>query len=379
LLPRNDEVFQILGSSFINYLINYPQNSFNERKGVSFKRGAAPLFWLFRRIGNNIKSMTGQGLESLIPKKSGTNQTPPQDFSISPQQDGERPTFFKKGIAEPERARRERSEESESENQAGERLVGARDPVFSRTKPVAQESIFQIEVEKIKPNPYQPRRDFNDEEIEELARSIREFGVIQPLVVTKIEKETETGTSVEYELIAGERRLLAAKKIGLRTVPAIVKRVDIGKAKLEMALVENIQRSNLNPIETARGYARLQDEFNLTQQEIAARVGKSRAAVANTMRLLTLPSDLQEALLMGKITTSQAFAYLSKKSGASAALKNESPDPEKIYWEKRLEERFGAPVVITRRDGKGKMEIKFHSQEEWQAILDKLLGESNRE
>ncbi len=326
--------------------------------------------------------MTGKGLESLIPKKNRDVEVLSKDAVVSPQR-GETPLDSQRRSVAP------------SDNHA--RSVSE---TLSQTppRPLREEAVFQIEVEKIKPNPYQPRRDFNDEEIEELARSVREFGIIQPLVVTKVEKETETGTSVEYELIAGERRLLAAKKIGLRSVPAIVKRVDVAKAKLEMALVENIQRSDLNPLETARAYARLQDEFNLTQQEIASRVGKSRATVANTVRLLTLPGEMQGALSGGQITASQAIALLSvsdvneqkrlfgeflggrsTKNFPAGVSKTAPPDPEKQYWEKRLEERFGAPVKILRHDGKGKMEIRFHSKEEWQAILDKLLGGENPE
>ncbi len=153
-----------------------------------------------------------------------------------------------------------------------------------------QESIFHIEVEKIVPNPYQPRKVFNAEEIQELADSIKEFGVLQPISVSKVVKETSSGTRVEYQLVAGERRLKAAKLAGLPRVPAIIRKGDTPKMKLELALIENIQRSNLNPLESARGYARLQDEFNLTQKDIAARVGKSRETVANTMRLLNLPT-----------------------------------------------------------------------------------------
>jgi ParB/RepB/Spo0J family partition protein len=151
------------------------------------------------------------------------------------------------------------------------------------------EAVFHIEVEKIKPNPQQPRRDFNQDAIKELAASIREFGILQPLVVTKVVKEVPTGTDVEYYLIAGERRLRAAKYLGLERVPAVIKNVDLEKERLELAIIENLQRENLNPVEMGRAFARLQDEFRLTQREIAARLGKSREAVANTMRLLDLP------------------------------------------------------------------------------------------
>ncbi len=259
-----------------------------------------------------------------------------------------------------------------------------------------RESIFHIEVEKIKPNPYQPRRNFNEEDLKELANSIREFGIIQPLVVTKLEKETAGGTEVEYQLVSGERRLMAARLIGLERVPAIVKNLDYHRAKLEMALVENLQRTDLNPIEAARAYARLQDEFNLTQREIASRIGKSRETVANTIRLLSLPSHIQEALACGKINESQARMILAvseplkqnelfqKFLGSSPLAKSrvfssKPVDPEAQYWARRLEEWLGAPVEVKRKGGKGKMVVKFHSEAEWQNILDKLLGESNRE
>ncbi|MBI4034043.1 MAG: ParB/RepB/Spo0J family partition protein [Candidatus Brennerbacteria bacterium] len=302
--------------------------------------------------------MLGKGLESLIPKKDN----PPSDKGTDSQMARLGPSFDSEG--EPPRTKSDR------------------------------ESIFHIEVEKIKPNPYQPRRDFNKEDLAELAQSIREFGIIQPLVVTRVEKDAPGGTEVEYQLVAGERRLMAAKLIGLPRVPAIVKRFDFHQAKLEVALIENIQRADLNPIEAARAYARLQDEFGLTQREIAAKIGKSRETVANTVRFLSLPSPIQEALSGGRINESQARLILAAEpsrqnelfekflSGRSVAkAKSEEAakpaDPEANYWAKRLEERFGAPVEIQRKEGKGKMIVKFHSEAEWQSILDKLIGEDS--
>jgi len=258
-----------------------------------------------------------------------------------------------------------------------------------------QEAVFQIEVEKIRPNPYQPRKEFNEEALEELAASIREFGVIQPLIVSKVIRETETGTKVEYQLIAGERRLKASKRAGLERVPAIVRKIDEGKVKLEMALIENVQRSDLNPLEAGKAYARLQDEFKLTQREIAARVGKSREVVANTLRLLNLPSYVQEALMGRKINESQARALLSvadpkeqerlfrdllegktsvrrfREQGnvPSAAL------PEQNYWEKQLEGKLGAPVAIVKKGARGRIVIQFYSEEEMHSLLEKLAGE----
>jgi len=263
------------------------------------------------------------------------------------------------------------------------------------------ESIFHIEVERIKPNPYQPRHEFNSQALEELAQSIREFGVIQPLVVTKLERESEFGTEVEYQLIAGERRLMASKLAGLERVPAVVRKVGDARAKLEMALIENIQRSNLNPIESARAYARLQDEFGLTQREVAARVGKSREAVANTLRLLNLPLPIQQALSEGKINESQARALLSienrdaqwqafQKSVAEKTTVRElraenqqkahtatPTDPQDAYWEKRLEETVGAPVKVLSQGQQGKIVIQFYSPEEKRGIFERLAGEGD--
>lgn len=261
----------------------------------------------------------------------------------------------------------------------------------------AGESVFQIEVSKITPNPFQPRRDFNELELQELANSIREFGVIQPLVVCKIENETETGTSVEYQIIAGERRWRASKMAGLERVPVVIRRNEPDKAKLELAVVENVQRSDLNPIEAARAYARLQDEFNLTQREIAARIGKSREAVGNALRLLSAPTFIQDAILAGKINESQArvllgvgdvmrqkkmFDQLLNERMSVRALQNRAVTrsrPEEDYFARRLEERIGAPVTILRRGGRGKLVINFFSDEEFQELLQKIMGEDSEQ
>lgn len=172
-------------------------------------------------------------------------------------------------------------------------------------------AIFQIETDKVTLNPFQPRKEINQENLKELAASIREVGIIQPIIVSKVEKETALGTEVAYQLIAGQRRLEAAKMLGLPRVPAIVRHVPEEKQKLEVALVENIQRENLNPIEAARAYSRLQEEFNLTQREIAARLGKSRETISNTVRLLNLPTQIQEALSRNVVSEGQARLLLS--------------------------------------------------------------------
>ncbi len=266
------------------------------------------------------------------------------------------------------------------------------------------QAIFQIEVDKIKSNPHQPRRDFDQEAIKELAGSIREVGILQPLVVTKVEKETPSGTEVEYILIAGERRLLASKLLGLERVPAIVRRLDFERERLEIAIIENIQRENLNPIETARAFSRLQDEFGLTQREIATRLGKSREGVANSVRLLDLPAYIQEALANNQISETHGRLLLSitdpaiqkrlfddilEKKLTTREVKNRvefggagekdkkdyvALEPELKMFQDQLTSRLGAPVRIEQKNSEtgGKITIRFFSEEELRGILEKL-------
>ncbi len=272
-----------------------------------------------------------------------------------------------------------------------------------------QESIFYIEVDKISPNPDQPRREFDQGAPRELAASIREFGLLQPIVVTKKNVEGPHGVEVEYELIAGERRLQASKLLGLQTIPAIVRNVRLERERLELAIIENIQRENLNPIEMARAYARLQDEFRMTQREVASRLGKSRETVANTMRLLDLPSEIQEAISKGQLTESHGRMLLAiDDQGTQMKLFNDlisnrlttrelkervleyanSKDVEKARKEvnpdlqvlqERLSSEFGTPVVIKDHGGSGKITISFYSQEEFAELLRKfgIRGDDN--
>lgn len=268
-----------------------------------------------------------------------------------------------------------------------------------------QTAIFHIEVEKIKPNSNQPRRYFSEESIKELAESIREFGILQPLVVTKKEKEGPEGLSVEYELIAGERRLLAAKLLGMERVPVIIRNIELEREKLEMAIIENIQRENLNPIEVARAFTRLQEEFRLTQREIAARLGKSRETIANIVRLLDLPPVIQKALEEGKITESHGrlllaienpanqlklFEELVRENLTTRELKNrikQSISQQKIKQEgalspeiKMLQEKLsaelGTPVKIHQSGNSGKITISFYSSEELNNIVSRLTKDN---
>lgn len=274
-------------------------------------------------------------------------------------------------------------------------------------KKVVADSVFHIEVEKIIPNPHQPRRDFNQEELKELAASIREHGIIQPLIVSKLEKDTDAGTSVEYQLIAGERRLQAAKIAGLERVPAIIRQLSQKAEGLELAIIENLQRSNLNAVETARAYAKLQDEFGLTQREIGTRLGKSRETIANALRLLNLPTEIQEAVGQNKINESQArlllaitdineqkklfdeilnqnlsvreIRYRINKEGGEATdeQRQKTTDPETLGMEEKLKELLGAPVKIEKKDNSGKIIITFYSPEEIQGIIQKLDNQTS--
>ncbi len=265
-----------------------------------------------------------------------------------------------------------------------------------------QESIFHIEVDKIAPNPGQPRRSFDEDALRELASSIREFGFIQPLVVTKKEIETPTGIDVSYELIAGERRLNAAKLLGLQLVPAIVRNVSLEREKIELAVIENIQRENLNPIETARAFQRLQEEFRMTQREIAAKLGKSREVVANNVRLLDLPAYIQQALQEGRLSESHGRLLLAiDDPAAQKALFDDITEqklttrdvkervksithkpsiggiggdltPELRAMQDHLSAALGAPVEIHQGAANGKITITFYSEEELGNIVRRL-------
>ncbi len=350
---------------------------------------------------------TGQGLSSLIPKKEPGANAP----ALAPKPAADERPYFTPTPNEVRGNIRSNGKElvwGFTQN-VRPNVMPERPPEAFRPQPPAQhhgapqapkpqkggEMIYQLETEKIKPNPYQPRAEFSDGGLQELAQSIREFGILQPLVVSKITKETETGADVEYQLIAGERRLRAAKMAGLERVPAIIRQTDGPRHKLEIALIENVQRQDLNPVEAARAYARLQDEFDLTQREIATRVGKSREAVANTLRLLNLPGQVQRALTEGRVSESQARtllgisspeeqdrvfqSILAGKMTTVRAVKGEVEkskvqDPEVSYWSKRFEDNLGSPVKISKEGAKGKILVDFNSEDEWRNLTEKLGG-----
>lgn len=249
--------------------------------------------------------------------------------------------------------------------------------------------ILDVAVGNIKPNPHQPRRDFSHEALEELIDSIKEHGILQPLIASR--------DGEGFQLIAGERRLRAAEVAGLATVPVIIREVK-EQQQLELALVENIQRKNLNPIEEAVSYQRLIDEFNLTQDEAAKRVGKSRTVVTNTLRLLALPTEIQKALMDGKISYSTArvivglpaeqrldfFHRVLKNDLTVRAVEGEAKkvavrqhvrrakDPALQAHEDALQRALGTKVTIKKSGTTGQIIIDFYSDEELAALLTKF-------
>lgn len=370
-----------------------------------------------------ITPMLGKGLESLIPpnkNKFGSGQAPNQESnqddigSEQAPQDVPQAAPGGSGLGTEDDGLREASSSVNpfssapplpNEEDAGFVNPIARVPREDASKQISQkyDAVFHIEVEKITPNPHQPRRNFDEESIRELAASIREFGILQPLVVTKIEREVATGTAVEYQLIAGERRLLAAKYLGLELVPAIIRSIDLERERLELAIVENLQREDLNPIEAARAFARLQEEFRFTQREIAVRIGKSRETIANTLRLLDLPQMIQEALEKRQITETHGRLLLSidepgvqerffqdllgnkittrelknrvRGIRAKESVSDQAPralPPELQMLQEKLSADLGAPVKISTSGESGKIMISFFSKEELENIVNKL-------
>lgn len=185
-----------------------------------------------------------------------------------------------------------------------------------------KDSVFLIDIDLIKPNPYQPRKEFSENELKDLSESIKVYGVLQPLMVSKVERDVPSGREVEYELIAGERRLRAAKLANLPRVPAIIKHTT-NKEKLEVSLIENIQRDDLSALEEAYAYKQLGEEFNMKQTEIAERVSKSASYVANTIRILNLPENILNALSRGDINEGHTRPLLSLQGEAQGKLFSE--------------------------------------------------------
>lgn len=194
-------------------------------------------------------------------------------------------------------------------------------------------SIFWIEVDKIKPNPFQPRKEFDEEQLKHLANSIRQYGVLQPLVVTRKEIHREDGSMyAEYELISGERRLRASRIAGLLSVPAVIRDGEQSdRVKLELAIIENLQREDLNPMDRARSFKQLADQFGLKHTEIAEKIGKSREYVSNTLRLLMMPEEIQLALSEGKISEGHTRPLL---------MLIDRPEEQTVLWKEIMQKRL---------------------------------------
>jgi ParB family chromosome partitioning protein len=259
-------------------------------------------------------------------------------------------------------------------------------------------SFLTVGIEEIRPNPMQPRKKVKEAAIDQLAESIKEKGIIQPLLVRKVGEG--------FELIAGERRWRAAQRAGLTEVPVLIREAEEPTTRLELALIENIQRENLNPLEEAEAYQRLMQEFNLSQEEIGRKVGKDRSTIANFLRLLKLPPWIQEKIAEGAISLGHAKCLLGVESaleqtklaewviekglsvrelerliqkkgkGGVRSSKKESPSefPPDDDWLKALIRRFQTRIKLKRKKKGGSLEIQFHSEEELIRIVDLLLG-----
>ena len=262
--------------------------------------------------------------------------------------------------------------------------------------PALRDTVSEALIGAIVPNPRQPRRQFDESALQELAASIKEHGILQPLVVRSI-------GAGKYELIAGERRLRASKLAGLTSVPITV-RAATNEVSLELALIENIQREDINAMECARAYRQLIDEFQLTQEQVAAKVGKSRVAITNTLRLLKLPTRIQSAVNDGQITEAHARALLGFESDAhmlavfdqvisqgltvkdveeraksvtrptskarTSKAGTQEQDPNNAALEEALSTYFGATTKIRKGQVGGELAIQFYSDDDLDRILD---------
>ncbi|MCX6383128.1 MAG: ParB/RepB/Spo0J family partition protein [Actinobacteria bacterium] len=277
------------------------------------------------------------------------------------------------------------------------RGLGALIPNINRSTEVAdniESRVFELGVDQIEPNKNQPRRTFNEQSLSELADSIREFGIIQPIIVRRLNGEER------YEIITGERRLRAAKQVGLTSIPAIINVNIDDTSSLVMALIENIHRENLSPIEQAHTYKQLLDEFNITHEDLSKKVGKSRATITNSIRILNLPVSVQKLIDEGKVTTGHAKVLVSLKKAddqlliAELIIKNDlsvrevekivnlrnNPPvkklPESIVQltklpalSQKISDFLNAPVKIKQGKKKGKIEIEFGSVGELERIV----------
>lgn len=270
-------------------------------------------------------------------------------------------------------------------------------------------AIFWVEVDKIKPNPFQPRKEFDEGKLSDLAKSIRQYGVIQPLTVTRKEFEKpDGGIATEYELVAGERRLRASKIAGLREVPVLIRaEFEDDKTKLEVAIIENLQREDLNPMDRAKAFERLVKEFGFKHGEVAEKVGKSREYVSNTIRLLAMPQEMQDALSEGKISeghtrpllmltdrpeeqktlfreillkrlTVRDTESIARRIAVDRVRKKEYLySPDVLAMEKELTETLGTRVAIETKENGGKLSIDFMGEDDLRALFARLQARLN--
>ena len=274
-------------------------------------------------------------------------------------------------------------------------------------EPTRFDSVFWVEVDRIEPNPFQPRKEFDETRLKALAESIRQYGVLQPLVVTR--KEIEKfggGLETRYELIAGERRLRASKLSGLREVPVVIRVDQSDGVKLELAIIENLQREDLNAIDRARALAQLAEEFKFSHAEIGAKIGRSREFVSNSIRLLALPEVIQQAVVNKELTEGHARALLMlsdrpderdtlfkeivlKKTSvrmteqlarriATDKIRKHDKTPEMMEIEKSLTETLGTRVLIENRPNGGRVLIEFFSPEDLSHIVSALAAEQGQ-
>ncbi len=268
---------------------------------------------------------------------------------------------------------------------------------LKKFSPAMSESVLLVDTKFIEPNPHQPRKDFDQHQLKDLADSIKIHGILQPLIATKVFDN-------QYQLLAGERRLQASKIAGLKKVPVIVREVT-EQQKLELALVENVQRQDLNPMEEALAYSSLIDEFNLKQEEVAKKVAKSRVFVTNTLRLLTLPEEIQKAIFDKRISFGHAKAILGLKSeeeqlklfksillnnlsvrASESGAKNvkvkkhlrsfNQKTPLIQDYEERLAQSLGTKVEIKKTGKSGKVIVDFFSDEELGNIMEVISGKN---
>jgi ParB family chromosome partitioning protein len=276
--------------------------------------------------------------------------------------------------------------------------LGALLPEFGQAEP---KTLLYCGIEEIIPNRSQPRKHFDESKLQELAESIKEKGVLEPLIVRR--------TAQGYELIVGERRWRAAQKAGLKEVPVVVKEAE-GREALEISLIENLQREDLNPIEAAEAFKHLIEEFNISQEDLSKRIGKDRTTIANALRLLKLPIEIRNQLLQNRITSGHARAILSLESKekqkelcaliikkglsvreAEALAKRWSEKPKKATTpvkrkgdlesqlnslQDSLRKYLGTKVQITQKGKKGKIEIEYYSHQELERIVEAILGKN---